>query len=268
MDIYFVSNRSQESTDAVCTFRATGARPELWHPVTGRRRVLPEFAARAGTTSIPLRFEPYESYFIVFNRRVRTEGTAGGRNFPVYETVANLQGPWEVSFDPAWGGPEDTIFETLEDWTDSEQEGIRYYSGTATYCKSFDRPDAVPTGERIYLHLGAVHDMARIRLNGGDLGVVWCAPWQVEITGCLRDKGNQLEIEVANRWINRLIGDEQPANRDVRTVKWDSGMLKGTSYPAGRYTFTTYRCYKADDPLVPAGLLGPVRILSPCFGDE
>jgi len=264
LDIYFVSNRSGHQIDTVGTFRAEGGRPELWHPVHGEQRKLPDFTVRAKTTSIPLRFEAYESYFILFTRRPQTQAApvANKKNFPVQTAVTSLEGPWEVFFDPAWGGPEKITFDPLLNWAEHDNEGIKYYSGIATYRKSFDCPAEIESRARTYLDLGTVHDMARVRLNGNDLGVVWCAPWRIEITGVLKGKQNRLEIEVANRWPNRLIGDEQPGNRDVRTVKWDSGLLGGKHYPAGRFTFTTRRCYKPDMPLMPSGLLGPVTIHS------
>jgi len=104
--------------------------------------------------------------------------------------------------------------------------------------------------------------MARVRLNGKDLGVVWCAPWRVEVTGAVKAGENQLEIEVVNRWPNRMIGDKQPADANARTVKSPEGFLGGNEFKAGGYTFSTHEPYGADSPLLPSGLLGPVRILS------
>jgi hypothetical protein len=122
-----------------------------------------------------------------------------------------LSGLWDVAFDPKWGGPsKPVVFNNLTDWTDHANPGIKYYSGIAVYRKVFDLPEP-RTLNPIFLSLGTVHDMARVKLNGKDLGVVWCAPWRVEVTGAIRASENQLEIEVANRWPNRMIGDKQPA---------------------------------------------------------
>jgi hypothetical protein len=110
------------------------------------------------------------------------------------------------------------------------------------------------------LDLGTVHDMARVKLNGKDLGVVWCAPWRVEITDVLKAGDNQLEIEVANRWPNRMIGDKQPADANAREVQAPPGFLGGQKIKTGRYTYCTHDPYKADSPLLPSGLLGPVTI--------
>ena len=118
-------------------------------------------------------------------------------------------------------------------------------------------------GKKYCLDLGIVHDLARVRLNGKDLGVVWCAPWQVDITAALKTGDNQLEIEVANRWINRLVGDQQPADAQVRTVQFSSGLLEGKEYKTGRYTFETRslkKPFNKDAPLLPSGLIGPVTL--------
>ena len=151
------------------------------------------------------------------------------------------------------------MFDVLQDWTTRSESGIKYYSGIATYRKTLHLP-AVPTA-KAYLDLGVVHDMARVRLTGKDLGVVWCAPWRIEITGAITPGDNQLEIDVANRWVNRLIGDKQPADATGRTGDCPPGFLDGQPFKAGRYTFTTHDPYKAQSPLAPSGLLGPVRLM-------
>ena len=102
--------------------------------------------------------------------------------------------------------------------------------------------------------------MARVRLNGKDLGVVWCAPWRIEVTGNMKAGDNLFEIEVANRWANRLIGDKQPIDTNVRTVQCPPGFLGGKPIKTGRYTYSTHDPYKRDSPLVSSGLLGPVNL--------
>ena len=149
-----------------------------------------------------------------------------------------MSGPWNVSFDPKWGGPDNVTFETLEDWSKRQEDGIRFYSGTAIYRKTFDAP-SLPGGQRIYLDLGTVKNLARVRLNGQDLGVVWCAPWRVDITGAVKAQGQPLEIAVANLWPNRLIGDQSLP-------------------PEKRLTWTTWNPFTKDSPLLESGLLGPV----------
>jgi hypothetical protein len=147
-----------------------------------------------------------------------------------------------VHFDPQWGGPSSVVFDKLMDWTKRPEAGIRHYSGTATYQKRFDLP-AITANRRAYIDLGAVASMARVRLNGRELGTVWCAPWRVEITGAMRATDNQLEIEVVNTWANRLIAD--------------SGLPEGERLTVVAEDMRP----KADSPLMAAGLLGPVRLM-------
>jgi hypothetical protein len=256
-DIYFVSNKTAEPIQVDCTFRVSKSKPQLWNPVTGEMRALPQYKTQDGLTTIPMEFVPYESFFVIFPRKASKVPAIANVNFPAVKPVATIEGAWEVSFDPKWGGPAKITFDTLYDWTSSKERGIKYYSGIATYKKSFDAFDL--SGKKIYLDLGTVHDMARVTLNGKDLGVVWCAPWHVDITDVVKATGNVLEIEVANRWPNRLLGDQQPPDKDVRTVKWDSGFLEGKEYKTGRYTFTTGR---GPGKLLPSGLIGPVQLMT------
>jgi len=257
-EIYFVSNKSGDPIQADCTFRVATGQPELWSPVNGERRLLPQYKSDNGLTKIPMEFAANESFFVVFPRNYSSKGLAHANsvNFTKTTLAAILEGSWDVSFDPKWGGPEKVTFDYLKDWTKTEERGIKYYSGIATYRKVFDFPQV--SGKRIYLDLGTVHDIARVRLNGKDLGVTWCAPWRVEISDAIKAKGNRLEIEVANRWPNRLIGDEQAPDAGVRTLQWPSGFLSGKEYKTGRYTFATSDGHKK---LLPSGLLGPVRIV-------
>ena len=224
-DIYFVSNRTGDPIKADCRFRVGQGSPQLWDPVTGEQRPLPQFERADGLTIIPMEFDAFQSFFVVFGGKDEKPASKTEKNFPELKTVQELSGAWEVAFDPKWGGPEKIAFDTLQDWTTRPEPGIKYYSGIATYRKTFNLAQ-VPEG-KTYLDLGVVHDMARVRLNGKDLGVVWCAPWRVEVTGAIKAGDNQLEIEVVNRWANRLIGDKQPADANVRTVECPPGFLGG-----------------------------------------
>jgi len=251
-DIYFVANREDRRVEANCKFRASAKAPELWDPLSGQVHDLPEFASGDGRTAVPMRFEPAQSFFVIFrkpsaerkrDRPISNDAgqVSGYRNFPVAKKVAELSGPWKVSFDPKWGGQENVTFEALEDWSKRMEDGIRFYSGTAIYRKGFDAP-SLPDGQRIYLDLGVVKNLARVRLNGQDLGVVWCAPWRVDITGAVKARDNQLEIVVANLWPNRLIGDQSLP-------------------PEKRLAWTTWNPFKTDSPLLESGLLGPVTLV-------
>jgi alpha-L-rhamnosidase len=257
-DIYFVANRTDHPIKVECRFRVGKGRPQLWDPVTGEQRALPQFEHADGLTSISMRFDAFQSFFVIFDGN-EVPRSKSGENFPDLKPGQDLTGAWEVAFDPKWGGPVKTTFDKLQDWTTHSESGIRYYSGIATYRKNLN-VTTVPTG-RSYLDLGVVHDMARVKLNGKDLGVLWCAPWRIEVTGAIKAGDNALEIEVANRWANRLIGDKQPADANVRPVACPPGMLGGKPFKAGRHTFITNDPYKQDSPLVPSGLLGPVTLM-------
>jgi hypothetical protein len=219
-------------------------------------------------------FESYQSFFVVFRKpaegaatSVKDEGVEANFGPPV--EFGTLGGPWEVSFDPKRGGPERAVFEKLDDWRLRPEEGIRYYSGAATYGKVFNLPgekgSRLPS--RFWLDLGTVENIARVRLNGRDLGVVWCAPWRVDISKAAKHGGNHLEIIVANLWPNRLIGDEGlPADceygRRGNLLRWPEWLLKGEPRPSsGRHTFSTWKHFDKDSPLLPSGLLGPVTIM-------
>ncbi len=263
-DIYFVANKSPEAVLADCTFRNGQGQPELWIPVTGEMRYLRQYHhGRDGRITIPMHFEPYESFFVVFSHKQEElpDNTLKNTNFPEMKPLTVIDGSWEVSFDTKWGGPAEVVFDELVDWTQRSERGIKYYSGLATYRKSFDLPNVEVLKGDLYLDLGAVHHLARIRLNGKDLGVVWTAPWRVKITDAVMAKNNRLEIDVANLWTNRLLGDQQEPDANIRTLQWPSGLLEGRQWPAGRYTFTTKSFGdKKKPPLLKSGLLGPVTI--------
>jgi hypothetical protein len=274
-DLYFVANPASEEQATTCSFRVSGMKPELWDPVTGKIRALPEYREEGVQTVVPLKFESRQSYFVMFRKEgqgFRVQGS--GKNFQNLVSLMSLSGPWTVQFDPRWGGPQKPVtFETLEDWTKRPEPGIKYYSGTATYRKVFDLDPEPRTLNPVYLDLGTVKNLAQVRLNGKDLGIVWCAPWRVEVTGLLREKGNELEIDVVNLWVNRMIGDEQlPDDCDwsgkpgigfgVSLKKLPAWLQEKKPRTSGRYTFCFMKHWQKDDPLLPSGLLGPVRLMA------
>ena len=263
LDIYFVANRTNQLVNTKNLFRIDQGIPELWNPLTGETRLLPDYEWQKNQTSIPLQFESFQSFFILFekgNRAIRKK-TTSENNFPKKTLLTNIDGPWNVSFDPKWGGPKNVTFEKLQDWTKYSEDGIRYYSGIAVYRKTFDLSDnIINQNEEIYLDLGEIKNMAKICLNGKELGTVWTAPWSVNITNAVKLKGNHLEIEVANLWPNRLIGDERFPDDGIKNGKFPDWLLEGKSRTSGRYTFTTKKYYKKDSPLLKSGLLGPVTI--------
>ena len=197
--------------------------------------------------------------------------TASGQtrrvNVGAVPPAVEVTGPWNVSFDPKWGGAAHVTFGQLEDWSKRSESGIRYYSGTAVYRKTFafSKPESSNSKFRVFLDLGKVAVMADVKLNGRNLGILWKPPFRVDATDALKPGDNTLEVSVVNLWINRMIGDEQLPEDSERnangTLKaWPQWVQEGKPSPTGRYTFTSWRLWKKNDALVPSGLLGPVAL--------
>jgi hypothetical protein len=183
-----------------------------------------------------------------------------------------VSGPWQVRFAPGWGVSADVILEQLISWGDHSDPGVKYFSGSATYMKTLTvLSDMLAAGNRLYLELGDVQVMARVTLNGQDLGTLWKPPFHVDITHVAKVGDNALEVQIVNLWPNRLIGDEQlpedsERNADGTLKAWPPWLNAGQPSPTGRYTFTSWRLWKKDDSLFPSGLLGPVTLRTiPCI---
>ena len=253
VDIYFVINRTNQPEKRKFTFRVTGKQPEIWNAVTGETYVSNTYNQANASTTLSLDLDIFSSYFIVFRKSVPIDAVGSGKmNFPELKELTELGGPWKISFDPQWGGPDTATFPELISWTDRPEEGIKYYSGKATYKKTFDlslkangNKKAMPKTGRLFLDLGEIKDVAEVRLNGKKLGILWCYPWRIEITDAVKPTGNQLEVDVINLWANRVIGDlNQP--KEKRFTKTHDGF---------RFDFLT-----AKMPLLKSGLLGPVKL--------
>jgi hypothetical protein len=233
MDVYFLSNQKDAVRSETISFRVTGKAPELWWPETGRVDREPPFTSADGRVSVPVEFDVHTSVFVVFrNATDAKERKAPDRTPPA--VYAQLDGPWTLTF--PFG---EETFEQLTSWTEHEKNDIKYFSGEATYRAVFTAPEA---REEVLLDMGEVNDIAVVRVNGQDLGTLWMRPYQVDISSALKSGENTLEITVVNPWKNRLVGDAQPGVKNADT-------------------FTSQKVIKADAPLKPAGLLGPVRIL-------
>jgi hypothetical protein len=155
--------------------------------------------------------------------------------------VQEIKTPWTVSFDPAQRGPEDpVVFESLTDWTASDDDRIKYYSGTAFYTNTFTL-ESQPDHQKIVIDLGKITAMAKVTVNGQYAGGLWTAPHQLDISGLVRAGENELRIEIVNTWVNRIIGDMQLPEEERKT--W---------LPANPYD--------AESPLQSSGLIGPVTV--------
>lgn len=398
-EVYFVASQRASAVEVPCTFRESGRVPELWHPDTGLMEPAPLFTDANGRTTVPLRFDPSGSVFVVFRRKAgrtdhavsvaRTRGPdapaqpastleiqravyeavdgagsadvtvllrrsvtygsltfdatnealggdpvslhvkqlrvdyildgkpgtqtvpengtldisgAGGSHDPGYQftTTADgslevnatlpgvyqvrtaqgktltaqvvagavpvpIAGPWDVRFPPKWGAPASVQLSSLSSWTENTDPGVRYFSGTATYVKDIDIAEALlGPGRSLELDLGAVKNIAQVKLNGQDLGILWKPPFRADISGVAHAGANHLEIAITNLWPNRIIGDEQlPDDREWdgdHLRRWPQWLVDGKPSPTGRVTFTTWKHYDKNSPLLPSGLLGPVTL--------
>ena len=239
-DIYFLDNRSEHEAQVVANFRVSGKAPELWHSESGK--VVPaSFSISEGNTRVPLHFEPWGTVFVVFRKATR----AKSKLFPpsVETTLTTLDGSWDLEFQADRGAPASIKLDKLMSWTDMSDSGVKYFSGSATYSKTIEAPEAwFASGAKLWIDLGEVNNLADVTVNGKSLGVVWHAPYRIDATTDLKPGPNKLVVKVINAWVNRLIGDQQP---DAKV----------------KYTFATIKPYSANSPLQPSGLLGPVRII-------
>ncbi len=242
MDIYFITNQSEEEITFEPSFRVYGLKPQLWDAVTGEIRYLKDFTEENGRTRVPLKMEAHRSWFVVFtnagNESIKTSGTS---NFPEFKKLTTVKGPFTVDFANKEIGPEKIqTFEILDDWSNSANEKIKYYSGTAIYKTTFSL-DKLPDNGELYINLGEVAVMAEVKINGKEAGGVWISPYRLNISDFVNVGENELEIEVVNLWRNRLIKDK---------------MLP----EAERYTWTVVEDIKEGEELQSSGLIGPVTI--------
>ena len=238
-DIYFLSNQSDRPQTLAAGFRVRGRAPDRWNPETGRIEAV-GFDQTAHGVRAHLRLEAHESTFVVLRRAAALStwsppAMKGG-------VLATLSGPWRVSFEPGRGAPASASFDHLISWPQSSDPGVRYFSGAATYSREVSVDRAwLKANARIELDLGEVRELASVSVNGKALGTTWRAPYRVDVTKALKPGRNSLVIEVINLWPNRLIGDKQPGADPV--------------------AFAPQSPYRASSPLLPSGLLGPVKLM-------
>jgi hypothetical protein len=272
----------------VLSFRARGLTPEIWNPETGTSAPLGVYEqTKDSRTNLPAWFGPYGSIVVIFRRvsgahltRLERDGqeifptlpantapftvdmrsgamvllaahggkyvgidTAGRRHQATVDDLAvlPLEKPWKLAFAPGWGAPTEVNMSKLASWTESGDEGVRHFSGTATYTTDFTIPQQLPARAHVVLDLGEVRETARVTMNGKEVGVLWKRPFQIDVTSAVKPGTNALKVQVTNLWPNRIIGDQSlPESR--------------------RFTHTNITKFKADSPLIPSGLLGPVTV--------
>jgi len=253
-DIYFIRNKTDEQYSGSCSFRVSDKYPAIWDPSTGEMFCVDEYADSNGKISLNLDLEPNASLFLVFSRE---EGSDEGKLFQTntWDKVTTIDGSWRVTFPEGWGAPAEANFDKLISWTDSDNEGIKYFSGTASYHKTISIASEDIEGSRIDLDLGYVADVAEVFLNGKSAGILWKEPFKIDLTELVRSGENELIIEVVNQWVNRLSGD-MLLDPDDRFCRTNHPYI--TSDDMGNDNWVG----NSDETFRPktSGLLGPVQI--------
>jgi len=248
-EIYFLRNDREAPVTATCRFRVTGMYPEIWDASTGLVSRVADYTTEEGTSSFEIGLPAHGSIFVVFNKDKRRKLTV----FPDNKQNANeteISGPWKVIFPPNWGAPPSVVLDHLISWTESEDTGIKYFSGTATYHNSFIL-DEEPVKKKMILDLGEVRDVAEVFINGKSAGIIWKKPYQADISQLVKTGENDLKIEIVNLWVNRMTGDMLSDTKD-RFCKTNQSYMKSEVWPGGDEPFR----------LQTAGLLGPVTLIN------
>lgn len=239
-DIYFVRNGSSHAVETLAGFRVTGRQPELWNAVDGSIEPQEYYQVEDGTTRIPLHLAAYGSVFVVFAQPAEPQAKLTKTHEPKVTSMDLPSDKWTITFQENRGAPAGTQkVPSFTSWTGWRDAGERYFSGTATYRAEFDGTHGA--GDRVFVALTDLHEICTVRINGQPAGTIWAMPYRLDVTSKLKNGINTLELDVTNLWPNRLIGDAQPS-------------------AAHTYTSTNIRKYKANSPLLPSGLIGPVTI--------
>ena len=264
-DLYFLSNRKDRATTTQAAFRVTGKAAELWDPVSGTSRPA-SYRVEGGRTVVDVPLDPFGSIFVVFR-----EMGPQMRSLPAIASrqAADLSDNWSVAFQPGRGAPATAKLARLQDLSTHADPGIKYFSGTASYTRTLKVSRAtLKSGGRLELDLGQVEVLAEVLINGRSAGIVWTAPYRLDVTDFIKPGANKIEVRTANLWVNRLVGDRQPGVTQRITFTQDDAASLGL--PQKRSVFDSLgpggisyggTPYTAATPLPPSGLLGPVRLL-------
>lgn len=208
-DIYFVSNTQMEDAEADCVFRVEARPAQFWFPDTGEVQSCPDAQIVPGGVKLKLHLPAAGSVFVVFGARaIPTLPPSQTRSKPGVLAAYEISGPWEVRFPPNLGAPSSRIFEKLVSWTAIPEDGIKYFSGTATYLKEFEVPASMlAKGGHLELDLGQLRNVAEVEFNDEPLGIRWKPPFSYDVTGLVRPGKNRLAVKITNVWANRLVGD-------------------------------------------------------------
>ena len=236
-EAYWINKPSKDYATLSVSFRTSGMKPQVWHPDTGVKEDV-SYRVEGERTVVTLDMVPDDALFVIFSGKGESsyEAPAAKEN-----TLLTVSTPWTVKFQEKRGAPsEPVVFPQLASYTESDVFGIKYFSGTATYSNTINVSSL--SGKQ-FIDLGCVKNIAEVYVNGQYCGTAWKEPFRVDVSSALKEGDNLLEVKVANVWPNRLIGDQQPDCPE-------------------KVTFSDSRAYRAGDPLRPAGLLGPVKLIS------
>ena len=245
-EVYFIRNESDEWAKGDAQFCVTGKYSELWDPATGVQTRIENYKTENNKTSFQLELPAHGSVFVVFNNQLRKLASSESQA-PFAEQ--ELKGSWKVSFPKGWGAPTECVFDRLKSWTDFEEAGIKYFSGTATYQKTFNIENGM-TGKDCHIDLGDVRDVAEVFVNGKSAGVLWKIPYSADISHLIHPGENNLKVEVVNMWVNRLTGDMLLDQKD-RFCKTNQPYITKEVWPGGDETFR----------IQTSGLVGPVKLV-------
>lgn len=308
-DIYFFYNEKDELVNYECTFRIENKIPELWNPESGKITKVAQFKADGNQTKVWINLNPEESVFVVFresaqdvvsiietnnsntfylddeNKLVAVAKAAGDYNILLSNGIKkefrikpnklrkpiDLSTQWEVEFLEKYHYNAKIKFDKLTDWKNSANEDIKYYSGEAIYRKTFEISKKLSKNDIATLDLGNIKIAAEVIVNGKNAGVLWIAPYTIDVSKFLVKGKNNIEIKIYNQWTNRLIGDERYPKQDggykyssyipQDDSKIPDWYINNQPIPKGpRTTFDAGQFYKDGDELISAGLLGPVTI--------
>jgi hypothetical protein len=253
--VFVVFRRSSSAVDPVAEVTRNGRRDDAVTLTASSGGGLQLLASRPGNYSVQL-----------------ASGQKIATTIDSAPPAAAIDGKWDVSFPDRSGSLEHISFNKLESWTAQSLPAVKYFSGTATYTKEFSIPaDLLNTQRRVCLDLGNVQVIAQLKINDIDYGVLWKPPFETDITKALKPGKNFLHVKVTNLWPNRLIGDEYlPEDCSWKTsvqsdagypiAEWPDWLSEDKPSPAARTTFTTWKHWHKDSPLLDSGLLGPVTL--------
>ena len=242
-DIYFINNHSDSAIADRFVFNAKAKNVELWHPVTGKRMTLAANCEN-GRTAINLGMAPRESFFVILSndKKQQADNIASTNDIPTSATM-RITSPWTVVFDPKMGGPaEPVVFTKLTDWTTHKDKRVRHFSGTAI-ARTELNVGKIDKKSNYIMNIPLLNTTAEVIVNGRSAGIVWCSPYETDITELIKKGNNTIELRICNSLWNRLVGDANETENE--RVMWQ-----------------THPLAKPADPLVPSGLSGDVTIIN------